>query len=301
MKRLLFFINPNAGHTEIRNHLMEVIQVFSSGGYDVTVYPTAAPRDLTRKIAQDGESYDLLVCTGGDGTLNEAVSGLMQLPADKRPPLGYIPAGTVNDVASTLGLSKNTVQAARDIISGTPFAMDTGCFCGERWFTYVAAFGLFTDVPYETPQEDKRVLGRLAYLLEGVRSLSGVKPIHMRMSCDGETVEADVLDGLVCSTTSVAGFKPKADLGISLNDGKAEILLVRNFKNLIDFSNAAGCLLRASFQNDYFITRKTDHVEFTFDEPVSWTLDGEYGGSGTRADIQIHRQALHIIVPPEKK
>lgn len=301
MKRLLFFINPNAGHAEIRSHLMEVIQIFSAGGYDVTVYPTTAPRDLTRKIAADGASYDLLVCTGGDGTLNEAVSGLMQLPADSRPPLGYIPGGTVNDVASTLGLSKNTITAARDIIAGEPFAMDVGCFNGERWFAYVAAFGLFTDVPYETAQEDKRVLGRLAYLFEGVRSLSGVKPIHLRMDVNGEQLELDVLDGLVCSTLSVAGFKPKTDLGISLNDGKAEVLLVRDFKNLIDFPNAAGCLLRGSFQNEYFVTRQTDRVSFSFDEPISWTLDGEYGGTDRTADITIHRQALRILVPPEKK
>ena len=166
MKRLLFFINPNAGHTEIRNHLMEVLQIFSAGGYDVTVYPTAAPKDLTRKIIENGAEYDLLVCTGGDGTLNEAVSGLMHLPEDKRPPLGYIPGGTVNDVAATLCLSKNVVTAAQDIIGGKPFAMDVGSFCGTKWFVYVAAFGLFTDVSYETSQEDKRAFGRLAYLLE---------------------------------------------------------------------------------------------------------------------------------------
>ena len=297
-KKMLFFVNPHAGHAEIRNSLMEVLEIFSAGGYDVTVYPTAAPKDLTRQIAARGSQFDLIVCTGGDGTLNEAVSGLMQLPAESRPPLGYIPGGTVNDVASTLGLSHDPVTAAEEIISGREYAIDIGSFGEDRWFTYVAAFGLFTDVSYETPQEDKRALGRLAYLLAGVRALGDIKPVHMRVICGGETIEADVLDGLVCSTTSVGGFRPKTtDLDVSLNDGLEEVLLVRNFKNLIDFSNAAGCLLRGSFQNEYFITRQTDSVRFEFDEPVAWTLDGEYGGDRKAVDIRVNRQAVRIIIP----
>ena len=151
MKRLLFFINPNAGHAEIRGTLMEVLEIFSAGGYEVTVHMTTGPRDLTRQIAARGAQYDLIVCTGGDGTLNEAVSGLMALPYEKRPKLGYIPGGTVNDVASTLGLSKDTVRAAQEIMDGHPFPLDIGSFGPDRFFTYVAAFGIFTDVPYETP------------------------------------------------------------------------------------------------------------------------------------------------------
>ena len=155
MKRLLFFVNPNAGHTEIRSSLMQVIQIFTAGGYEVTVHPTAGPRDLTRQIVERGADYDLIVCTGGDGTLNEATSGLMQL--EHRPPLGYIPGGTVNDVASSLGLSRDPVVAAQDIVHGKPFAIDIGAFGENRWFDYVAAFGLFTNVPYQTPQVDKRI------------------------------------------------------------------------------------------------------------------------------------------------
>ena len=137
MKRLLFFVNPNAGHTEIRSSLMQVIQIFTAGGYEVTVHPTAGPRDLTRQIVERGADYDLIVCTGGDGTLNEATSGLMQL--ERRPPLGYIPGGTVNDVASSLGLSRDPIVAAQDIVHGKPFAIDIGAFGENRWFDYVAA------------------------------------------------------------------------------------------------------------------------------------------------------------------
>ena len=296
MKKMLLFVNPNAGHTEIRGSLLEVIRIFTQGGYEVTVHTTSGPRDLTAQITARGSEYDMIVCTGGDGTLNEAVSGLMTL--ENRPPLGYIPGGTVNDVASTLGLSKNVITAAQDIIHGRPFPLDIGSFGADRWFTYVAAFGLFTDVSYDTPQEGKRVLGRLAYLLNGVTSLAHVKPVHVRMTCDGKTSEADVIDGLVLSTTSVGGvFKAPKNLGISLNDGLSEVVLVRDIKNLGDFNAAATSLLRMEFPEPYFITAQTDRVSFEFDAPVAWTLDGEYGGDVQQVDIRNHQRAIDIIVP----
>ena len=294
-KKMLFFVNPNAGHAEIRNYLMEVLQIFTVGGYEVTVHTTSGPKDLTRQILARGSQYDMIVCTGGDGTLNEAVSGLMGL--ENRPLLGYIPGGTVNDVASTLGLSHDPLRAAHDIVHGRPFAIDVGEFGQGKWFVYVAAFGLFTDVAYETPQQDKRALGRLAYLLNGVRALSEVKSVHVRLQCQGETVEADVLDGLVCSTTSVGGFKANKTMPIALNDGKSEIVLVREFKNVADFSAAAACLLRQDFQEPYFITYQASEATFEFDEPVAWTLDGEYGGSVTRVGVRNHQRAIEIIVP----
>ena len=227
-KKLLFFVNPKAGHSEIRGSLMQVIQIFTAGGYEVTVHPTSAPRDLTRQIEKRAADFDLVVCTGGDGTLNEAVSGLMQLPPSARPPLGYIPGGTVNDVARTLGLSMDPILAAQDIVTGREFPIDVGAFGENRWFVYVAAFGLFTGVSYQTPQEDKQVLGRLAYFLHGVKALGEDKPIRARVEFDAQALELDVLDGLVCSTTSVGGVLALDSLGISLNDGQSELLLVRD-------------------------------------------------------------------------
>ena len=275
MKRLLFFINPNAGHAEIRSSLMEVLAIFCKGGYEPTVHMTTGPRDITRQIAERGTQYDLIVCTGGDGTLNEAVSGLMALPYEKRPPLGYIPGGTVNDVASTLGLSKDPIRAAQEIVGGRLYPLDIGSFGPARYFTYVAAFGIFTDVPYETPQEDKRIWGRLAYIMNG----------------------ADVLVGLVTSTTSVGGFKATKDLGISLNDGLYEMILVRATKNLAEFNLAATRALRLDFDNDSFISTQTGALRFEFDEPVSWTVDGEFGGSVTEVEIHNEHRAIDIVVP----
>ena len=261
MKRLLFFINPNAGHAEIRGTLMEVLEIFSAGGYEVTVHMTTGPRDLTRQIAARGAQYDLIVCTGGDGTLNEAVSGLMALPYEKRPKLGYIPGGTVNDVASTLGLSKDTVRAAQEIMDGHPFPLDIG------------------------------------YIMNGAGALVRLKPTHVRVSYDDHQEEADVLVGLVTSTTSVGGFKTTRDLGISLNDGLYEMILVRATKNLAEFNLAATRALRLDFDNDSFISAQTGALRFEFDEPVAWTVDGEFGGSVTEVEIHNERRAIDIIVP----
>lgn len=296
-KKLLFFVNPRAGQMELRLHLMDMIDVFTAGGYDVTVHPTQSPRDLTELIAREGGSYDLVVCAGGDGTLNEAVSGLMQL--ENRPVLGYIPGGTCNDVAATLGLSRDPVEAARDIIAGKPQAIDIGRFGGDRWFTYVAGFGAFTDVAYETPQQEKRVLGRLAYLLKGAQSLGEIRPIPMRMEVNGLLIEDEVLLGLVCSTTSVGGFRASsaAMKDVSLDDGLSEVIVAKNITTLQDLNALGTLLVKREFDPGFFYTFQTDHIRFTFPAPVKWTLDGEFGGAVASVELQNCHKAVEIIVP----
>lgn len=221
----------------------------------------------------------------------------MALPYEKRPPLGYIPGGTVNDVASTLGLSKDPIRAAQEIVGGRLYPLDIGSFGPDRYFTYVAAFGIFTDVPYETPQEDKRIWGRLAYIMNGAGALGRLKPTHVRVYYEDRKEEADVLVGLVTSTTSVGGFKATKDLGISLNDGLYEMILVRATKNLAEFNLAATRALRLDFDNDSFISTQTGALRFEFDEPVSWTVDGEFGGSVTEVEIHNEHRAIDIVVP----
>lgn len=294
-QKMLFFVNPKAGQLELRNSLMDVLQVFTAGGYDVTVHPTQGPQDLTQWIVRHGAEFDRIVCAGGDGTLNEAVSGLMQL--ENRPPLGYIPGGTVNDVAATLGLSRNPVEAARDIVHGRPCAIDTGSFGPDRWFTYVAGFGAFTDVSYETPQQDKRLFGRVAYLVNGVKSLGEIKPIPVRITADGRVIEDEVLLGLVCSTTSVGGFRPKSDMGVRLDDGLSEVIVAKNLTTLADLNALGALLLKGEFDPGFFYTFQTNRVRFEFPAPVKWTLDGEYGGSVAAVEIVNNHRAVELLVP----
>ena len=209
----------------------------------------------------------------------------------------WIPGGTVNDVASTLGLSKDPIRAAQEIVAGRLYPLDIGSFGPDRFFTYVAAFGIFTDVPYETPQEDKRIWGRLAYIMNGAGALGRLKPTHVRVYYEDRMEEADVLVGLVTSTTSVGGFKATKDLGISLNDGLYEMILVRATKTLAEFNLAATRALRLDFENDSFISAQTGALRFEFDEPVSWTVDGEFGGSVTEVEIHNEHRAIDIVVP----
>lgn len=296
-KKLLFFINPKAGQLELRYHLIDMIDVFTAAGYDVTVHTTQSPRDLTDCITAEGGNYDLVVCAGGDGTLNEAVSGLMR--RQDRPPLGYIPGGTCNDVASTLGIPRDPVEAAKAVISGHPRSIDIGKFGPDRWFTYVAGFGAFTDVAYETPQQEKRVLGRLAYLLQGAKSLAELKPIPMRMVVDGLCIEDEVLLGLVCSTTSVGGFKaaPPLTKGVSLDDGLSEVIVAKNITNLQDLHAIGTLLVKREFDPKFFYTFQTDKIRFEFPAAVKWTIDGEFGGAVSAVDIENHNNAVRILVP----
>lgn len=296
-RKMLFLVNPRAGQLELRNNLLEMIDVFTVGGYDVTVHTTQGPGDLTQWIRTYGADYDRIVCAGGDGTLNEAVSGVVTL--ENRPPLGYIPGGTVNDVAHTLGLSREPVKAARDVVAGIPQAIDVGKFNEDRWFTYVAGFGAFTDVSYETPQEEKRLLGRLAYLLKGAQTLGGIKPIPMRMMVEDRVIEDEVLLGLVCSTTSVGGFRPKTPVlkGVSLDDGLSEVIVVKNITSIQDLQAISTLITRREFDPNFFYTFQTNRVRFEFPTPVKWTLDGEFGGAVQSAEICNLHKAVEILVP----
>ena len=294
MKRLLFIYNPQAGKGIVKNHLANIVDIFTKADYLVTVWPTQGKEDATRVAARQGWWYDRVVCCGGDGTLSETVSGLLTL--ETPPVLGYLPAGTTNDFSRNLGLPRGLEKAALTAVEGTPRPCDMGRF-NDLYFVYVAAFGIFTDVPYETPQEDKRIWGRLAYIMNGAGALGRLKPTHVRVSYDDHQEEADVLVGLVTSTTSVGGFKTTRDLGISLNDGLYEMILVRATKNLAEFNLAATRALRLDFDNDSFISAQTGALRFEFDEPVAWTVDGEFGGSVTEVEIHNERRAIDIIVP----
>ena len=298
MKNLLFFVNPNAGQGGFRESLLEVAKEFSAADYRITLHPTRGPGDLTEVVKREGETYDIIVATGGDGTLNETTAGLMALPEEKRPVIGYIPGGTANDVATTLGLSKQPLQAAKDIVNGTPCAIDVGSF-NDGWFNYVAAFGAFTDVAYRTSQEGKRLLGRLAYFLDGTKSLAEIHPVDVEITVDGETRAERVLVGLVTSTTSVGGFSMKNLSDVRLDDGYFEVLLIREIKSVQSLSNVVSGLLKQDFSAEEFFFTKASHVEFKFPQPTGWTLDGEFGGSVAEAVIDNHRKAVRILVPPE--
>lgn len=299
-KKLLFVFNPHSGKVQIKNNLMDIIDIFTRSGYDVTVHPTQARLDAYEYIRQYGSCYDRLVIAGGDGTLNEAVKGLMTFSENERVPLGYIPSGTTNDFASTLNIPKNIIDAAHNAVNGSEFKCDTGRFC-DKTFNYVAAFGAFTDVSYDTPQGTKNALGHMAYIFEGIKRLSSLPSYNVKIKYDGGEIEEHVFLCIVMNTTSIAGIHNKNMLpDVSLNDGLFEMLVFKQPTNILEIQNVFTGLMKGEASCDGYAVIKSSHFEFECQENIKWTLDGEYGGDPSCAVIDVIPSAMTYIVPEQK-
>lgn len=296
--RLLLIVNPHAGKGAIRDHFLDLVDYFVKNEYDVTVKTTQRSGEIPSIIRDYAEYFDLIVSCGGDGTLNESVSGLLQYSPDSI--FGYIPAGTVNDFASSLNLPKNApLKAASVITSGEVFQCDIGSF-NERYFTYIAAFGAFTDVSYSTPQEFKNLFGKAAYFMQGMSRLSTLKTHHVIFTTPQEVIEGDYLFGMISNTLSVAGIPIKKDFDVSLNDGLLEVLLVKNPKNLfVEWPAIVAAVLEQNINSPYLTVIRSSHLHISSPDTLSWTLDGEFGGNISEVDIGIEKDALHIIAPRE--
>ena len=216
MKTMLFIMNPFAGQKRANRVLPDILLLFSQAGYDIHTVMTTGTGAATQAAQTQAGSVDLVVCCGGDGTLNETITGLLRSGA--KTPLGYIPTGTTNDFAASLGLSHNPVQAAKDILEGEVHAYDAGRF-GERYFSYVASFGAFTRSSYIVPQNIKNALGHTAYVLGGISELSQIRNEHIRMDIDGEIVEDDFLFGAICNSTSIGGILTLDPEQVDMGDG----------------------------------------------------------------------------------
>ena len=293
MKKLLFIFNPHAGKAQIKSRLLQIVDLMVKRGYDVTIYPTQAKRDALKIVQKRAEEFDLIVCSGGDGTLYEAVSGMML--SGKKVPLGYIPAGSTNDFANSLKIPKDMVKAAEIAISGKTFACDVGMF-NEKPFVYVAAFGMFTAVSYKTRQEWKNILGHAAYLLEGVKSLTEIASYRLCVECEGKVIEDEFIYGMITNSNSVGGFKNMTGKNVLLDDGKFEVTLIRMPKNIVELHTILGSLTKRIDNTDLIYSFKSDCITFLSEEKVSWTLDGEYGGSLHEVTVRNLRQALEIMV-----
>ncbi len=297
MKKLLYIYNPTAGRRTAKASLSDVVEVFSRQGYEITVHPTQGRGDATRTVLEDGGGFDRVVCCGGDGTLNETVQGLLALPADKRPVLGYIPAGTTNDFSRTLELPRTLPELAEAAGEGTPRPIDVGEAEG-RPFTYVAAFGLFTDVSYSTPQANKNLLGHFAYLLEGMGRLASIPSYHMKVSTrSGTEVEGDFIYGMVGNTVSVGGLVNLPRDKVLLDDGRFEVILIRQPKTAKDWQSILTALTTLELSKDgegAVVGFSAGEVTFTCDTPVAWTVDGEFGGEQQITTVKNLPRALTI-------
>ena len=293
-EKMLFIFNPHAGKSEISRELLEIVDIFTKGGYDVVAHPTQAPLDAFETVRDHGAEYSLIVVSGGDGTLSEAVEGLLLLPEKDSINLGYIPSGSTNDFAVSLGIPKNMEDAARLIMSGEPFKCDIGSFNSKK-FNYVAGFGAFTDVSYETPQETKNVFGHLAYIFEGVSRLTSITPHAMKVEYDGNSIAGDFVLGMVMNTNSVAGINGGNMFKADLSDGLFELLLVKSPSSIQDFRNVIAGIMRGETQGDGFLLEKVKSVTFETEDEIKWTLDGEFGGNDKHVEIFVMEGAVNMI------
>lgn len=291
MKKLLFVFNPYSGKAQIKNKLLEILKIFVKYEYSVEVFPTAKAGDAREIIEKRGIEFDRIVISGGDGTLNESINGIMKIKKEKRPYLGYIPAGTTNDFASNLKIPKNMIKAAEIAVSGEKFSCDVGCF-GEKNYLYVAAFGAFSDVAYDTPQMNKNYFGQLAYVLEGIKKLHNLKSYKLNVITEEKNFSGEYIFGMASNSNYIAGMKAKSSLNAQLNDGLFEILLIKYPKNILDFQMIISDLLTQNFSSDNFVLFKTNKAQFVFDKEAPWTIDGEYGGSLSKIEIGLENNAV---------
>lgn len=292
MKNMLFILNPSAGRKHIKSKLFDIVDIFVKGGYDVKVYPTQSQGDARRIVTEEGWIYDVIVCAGGDGTLDEVVAGCIECGCDT--PIGYIPCGTTNDFARSLGIPKDPIRATKRIVKYEPKPIDIGSFNGDS-FVYVAAFGAFTEVTYTTPQEYKNYFGHMAYVLEGLRNLSNLNSYHIKIEHDGEIIEDDFIIGMVTNSLTVGGFNtPNAKLA-KFDDGLFEALFVKYPNNPVDFQAAATSYFMGEFNPNYMYQFKARRVVIESPETIQWTLDGEFGGSVTYTEIVNLKHAVNII------
>lgn len=295
MKKLFFVYNPYSGRAYIKNCLSDIVNIFTVAGYEVTVYPTQRVLDGYEKVCEADGKYDLIVCSGGDGTLNEVIGAAMTHQIT-RPRIGYIPSGSTNDFASGLGIPKDMKKAARNIADGEVFSCDIGLMNG-RYFNYVAAFGVFTEVSYKTPQNMKNILGHQAYVLESIKSLSKIQAYDMKIQFDTVVREERYIFGMVANSESVGGIKGIIGSDVEMNDGMFEVALVKEPKNPIELQQVIGGLLNKNSDNPMVERFKTSEIVFESSEMVAWTLDGEDGGEHTNVDIQVLNKAVDIIIP----
>lgn len=299
MKKMYFIFNLQAGKAAIGDKLSDIIDLFTKADYEVTARPTQEREDAVSAAMYACENnFDVIVCAGGDGTLSECLTGVMK--SSNRIPIGYIPAGSTNDFAKGLGVPKGIIPAANWIINGIPMPCDVGGF-NDKFFTYIVAFGAFTNVTYETSQQIKNIFGHAAYLFSGMFQLTSIKAHRMRIEYDNNVIEDEFIFGMVTNSSSVAGLLSLNDF--LLDDGLFEVTIIKKPTNVIQLQQILHSLLniKQDLDKDYIKCFRTNSIKFTSlsDSPITWTLDGEYGGENEVNVITNNHKAVSFMIGPQ--
>lgn len=292
MKKMLFIMNPVSGQKRANRHLADILLTFNKAGYDVTACMTTGPKSAVQIARERGPAADLVVCCGGDGTLNETITGLMEAQADI--PIGYIPSGSTNDFAASLGLPTQPLQAAQEIVQGSPVRYDIGRF-GQRYFSYVASFGAFTRTSYTTPQTIKNALGHTAYVLSGISEISQIRNEHIRMEIDGAVVEDDYLFGAICNSTSVGGIVSLSPKMVDMSDGLFEILMIRAPRSLMEIHECIQAVQNQTYDCAMMTFRTGSNIQIFANPDMPWTLDGEREEGHSAVSVQNLHNAIRLV------
>ena len=293
MKKMLFIMNPFAGMRRANRYLSDIISLFNRADYEVNIHMTAGPGDAARFTRAHARNVDLVVCCGGDGTLNETITGMLQVGATA--PVGYIPAGSTNDFANSMKLSTNVMQAVQDILEGEPVTYDVGRF-NDRYFTYVASFGAFTKTSYTTAQSVKNALGHTAYVLDGIQELSQIRKVHVRMEMEEQLVEDDFLFGAISNSTSIGGILSLDPKQVDMSDGLLEVFLVRAPKNLTEITECLQALQSQRYNDCSMITFGSAKNIRVYAEPdMPWTLDGEKFDGAEEIQVENLYHAIRLM------
>ena len=294
-KKILLVINPNAGKTKPMSMLSDILDVFTKSGFETIALSTKRKNDATDIVKNNGNDCNIVVCCGGDGTLNEVINGVMCL--EKTIPIGYIPTGTSNDFATSLGLSTDYTEAAKDIVGGKLLAHDIGSFNGERYFNYVASFGTVSDVSYLTSQKAKNIFGQSAYIIEGFKALFKMRSFHATVEYDGQIIEDDFILGGASNSKSIGGVIRLKSEEISMNDGIFELIFFRKPRHPADVSRIASWMFKQNKDNESVIYTHAASVRITSEEYIPWTVDGEFEGYNKEVQIEAVHGSINFVCP----
>lgn len=297
--KILFIYNPVSGKGAITSKLSYIVEKLSEIGM-VTLLPTKAKGDATKYVTEYSNDFDIVICSGGDGTLNEITTGYMSLPRENRKPCGYIPAGTVNDFATSMGIPKNIQTCTDKLLDSVGFPYDIGQF-NDRYFNYIAGFGAFTDVAYKTSQTSKNIFGKIAYIMEGIKRLPKIKGINVEIKANEKVHCDNYIFGMICNTFSVGGIIKIDEEEVSLDDGMFEAIFVKTPKNPIELQETINDIVLRKLNSKHFLYIRSKEFEIESKTPIGWTLDGEFGGKYEKAKIINHERAIEFLKPKDKE
>lgn len=298
MKNVYFIYNPLSGKGTIKSKIVKIIDTLTQADHEVTMHPTQAKLDacetVKRICRENSEKYDYILCSGGDGTLNEVIQGLMK--SEKKLPVAYIPSGTTNDFARSINTPKDIEKALDSLIKGNIRSLDVGSF-NDQYFTYIAAFGALTEVSYETPQQTKNILGHVAYILEGLRHIKKIQSYNLTIEYDGNIINGEYMYGMISNTAYVGGLLSMGDF--SLDDGKYEVTLIKTPNSPAELQSVLSSLLniKQAINTEYVSFFRTSNIKITCDSELTWTIDGECGGDQRDVTISNNQQAVQFIIP----